>query len=303
MAFGSHGDIQPYHGWILGYNATTLAQQYVFCATPNGEGGGIWQSGDGLAVDATGSIYVTTGDGTFDADTGGKDYGDTYLKMTPSLSVTDYFTPSNQSSLNANNSDLGAGGLALLPLQPGLFPNLMTSAGKNQTLDLIDRDNLGHFNAAGDTQIVQSLINVFPNGQPETGNYSAPVYFNGDVFYSPVTDVLQAFQLTNGLFGTSPVMKSAAVYPYPGGAMSVSSNGSSNGILWAVQRNDVTAPGVLFAYDPHHNGSTLQVLYSSAQAGTRDTLDIAAKFSIPTVANGKVYVASDSDLTIYGLLP
>jgi chitodextrinase len=303
MAFGSHGDIQPYHGWILGYNATTLAQQYVFCATPNGEGGGIWQSGDGLAVDATGSIYVTTGDGTFDADTGGKDYGDTYLKMTPSLSVTDYFTPSNQSSLNANNSDLGAGGLALLPLQPGPFPNLMTSAGKNQTLDLVDRDNLGHFNAAGDTQIVQSLINVFPNGQPETGNYSAPVYFNGDVFYSPVTDVLQAFQLTNGLFGTSPVMKSAAVYPYPGGAMSVSSNGSSNGILWAVQRNDVTAPGVLFAYDPRHNGSTLQVLYSSAQAGTRDTLDLAAKFSIPTVANGRVYVASDSDLTIYGLLP
>jgi hypothetical protein len=98
-------------------------------------------------------------------------------------------------------------------------------------------------------------------------------------------------------------MKSAAVYPYPGGAMSVSANGSSNGILWAVQRNDVTAPGVLFAYDPRHNGSTLQVLYSSAQAGTRDTLDLAAKFSIPTVANGKVYVASNSALTIYGLLP
>jgi hypothetical protein len=303
MAFGSHGDIPPYHGWALGYNATTLQLQYTFCATPNGEGGGIWQSGDGLASDATGSIYLTTGDGTFDANSGGKDYGDSYLRLNPNLTVADYFTPANQGDLNADNNDLGAGGLALLPLQPGPFPNLMTSAGKNETIDLVDRDNLGHYNANGDSQIVQTLPFIFPNGQPEHGNYSAPVYFNGDVFYSPVTDVLQSFPLTNGLFPTSSPMKSAAVFPYPGGAMSVSANGSSNGILWAVQRNDVTAPGVLFAYDPRHNGSTLQVLYSSAQAGTRDTLDLAAKFSIPTVANGKVYVASDSDLTIYGLLP
>jgi hypothetical protein len=244
-----------------------------------------------------------TGDGTFDADTGGKDYGDSYLRLNPNLTVADYFTPSNQDSLNSGNADLGAGGLALLPPQPGPFPSLMTSAGKNETIDLIDRTNMGHFNANGDSQIVQTLPGIFPNGTPEPGNYSAPVYYNGDVFYSPVSDVLQAFQLTNGLFATSPVMQSAAVYSYPGGSLSVSANGSSNGILWAVQRNDVTAPGVLFAYDPRHNGGTLQVLYSSAQAGTRDTLDLAAKFSIPTVANGRVYVASVSQLTVYGLLP
>jgi chitodextrinase len=302
MAFGSHGDIEPYHGWVLGYDATTLQQKYVWCATPDGEGAGIWQSGDGLASDGS-FVYLTTGDGTFDADSGGRDYGDSYVKLNPNLTVADWFTPADQNIFNNGNVDLGAGGLMLLPPQPGLFPNLLTSAGKPGTVDLVNRDNMGHYNPSGDTQIVQSLKNVFPNGSPEPGNYSAPVYLNGDVFWSPVTDVLQDFRLTNGRFGTTPVLRSAVSYGYPGGSMSASANGSSNGILWAVQRNDVTAPGVLYAYDPSGSGSTLPVLYSSSLAGTRDTLDIGSKFTIPTVANGRVYVASVNQLAVYGLLP
>jgi hypothetical protein len=308
MAFGSHGDVQPYHGWILGYNATTLQQVLAYCATANGEGGGIWQSGDGLTADSTGNIYYISGDGTFNAATGGHDYGDSIVKINTAGTVLDYFTPHDQSILDINNIDLGAGGALLLPDQSGPHPHLLVSAGKNGTLYLIDRDNMGHYNPNNDGQIVQTLPNIFPFGTPEPGNYSAPVYFNGRVYFSPIADDIQAFTLTNGLLSSSPTSRSSAVFPYPGGAMSVSANGTSNGILWAVWRDatatddqDSTKPGMLRAYD----AADLSVeLYSSSQAsGSRDVLSAAAKFSEPVVANGKVFVATVNTLTAFGLLP
>src|SRR5262249_44134286 len=174
MGFSSHGDNEPYHGWILGYNAGTLQQTMAYCVTRNGEGAGVWQSGGGLATDSTGSIYFVTGDGTFDANTGGADYGDSFVRLTTNGTVADYFTPHDQSTLNAGNIDLGAGGILLLPDQAGAHTHELVSAGKNGTLYLVDRDNMGHFNANNDSQIVQSLPNIFPNGTPEPGNFSSP---------------------------------------------------------------------------------------------------------------------------------
>jgi outer membrane protein assembly factor BamB len=214
--------------------------------------------------------------------------------------MVDYFTPSNQASLNAANFDLGSSGLMLLPDQPGAHPRIALSAGKNESILVVDRDNMGHFNPSNDNQIVQSLVNIFPNGTPEPGNYNAPVYFNGTVYFGPVNDTLMAFRLSNGLLPAVPTSKSSEIYTYPGGAISVSANGASNGILWGVQRNGSVAAGGLRAYDA--NNLAVQ-LYNSDQAGTRDTLDVAAKYSVPLVANGKVFVGSMSQLTVYGLLP
>jgi hypothetical protein len=282
----------------LGYHATTLQQVMVLCATPNGEGGGIWMSNGGPATDSSGNIYFSTGDGSFDLST--RSYGDSLVKINPVGTVLDYFTPSNQATLDSRDTDFGAGGILLLPDQSGTHPHLAITAGKNATIHLIDRDNMGHFNAAGDSQIVQSLPNIFPLGTPEPGNYSAPVYFNGSVYFSPVADAVKAFQLTNGLLTTSPSSQSSASFAYRGGSLAISANGTANGILWAVEGPSPTTPGVLHAYDP----SSLAIeLYNSNQAGTRDTLGVAGTFSAPLIANGRVFIGGASQLIVYGLLP
>ena len=307
FAFGSHGDNSPWHGWVLGYNATTLQQVLVYNDTPNGGygGGGIWQCGGGLATDTTGDLYFTTSNGDFDVNTGGIDYGDSIMKLSTSGSVVDYFTPYNQSNLSANNLDLGSAGPVLLVDQTGgPYPHLLVSAGKGGTIYVINRDNMGHYNANED-QVVQELVGALPNGDAEVGNFSAPVYFNGYVYFAAVNDSLKAFQLTNGQLSTGPTSQSAAVYPLRGGAFAVSANGNTNGILWAIQTNGASAdnpnaPGVLYAYDATNLADEL---YDSTESGSRDTMDLAAKFSIPLVANGKVFVGSQSKLTAYGLLP
>jgi hypothetical protein len=235
------------------------------------------------------------------------------VKISPTGTILDYFTPFDQANINASNFDLGAAGPLLLPDQPGAHPHLIVSAGKNNTIYLVDRDSLGHINSSNnDGQIVQSLVNIFPHGTPEPGNYSAAVYFNGRVYFGPISDNIQAFQLNNGRLTTSAVTRSQEVYKYPGATMAVSANGSSNGLLWAIQRNgdcgvqltcSSATPGVLRAYDLSGSGNVLVQVYNSDQMGTRDRLDFATKFSVPLVANGKVFVASMSKLTIFGLLP
>jgi fibronectin type 3 domain-containing protein len=299
FGFGSHGDNQPYHGWLLGYDATTLQRVVAYTTTPNGEGGGIWQSGGGLAIDSAGNFYFATGDGTCTANAGGKDYGNSFLRYNPATGVADSFTPRDQAFLDTNNLDLDAGGMILLPDQPGAHPHLLVSAGKNGTIYLVDRDNMGGYSTTTNRN-VQTLENIFPFGTPLPGNYSSPVYFNGTVYFGPVSDVVQAFKLTNGLLSTAPTSTTAQSYPYPGGALSISANGSSNGILWTVRKNG-TAAGTLHAYDA---ANLANELYNSDQAaGARDALDAAAKFSVPVVINGRVYVASEGRLTIFGLRP
>jgi hypothetical protein len=308
LAWGSHGDNSPWHGWVIGYNSTNLQQQtMVYCVTPNGNGGGIWQGGGGLATDTTGDIYYVTSNGDFDVNTGGVDYGDSVQKLSTSGTVVDYFTPHDQLNMSTNNLDLGAGGPVMLVDQTtGSYPHLLISAGKSGTIYVINRDSLGHYNASNDNQIVQSLPNALPNGTVETGNFSTPVFYNGYIYYGAVNDVIRAFQLTNGLLSTAPTSTSAAIYGARGASFAISANTASNGILWALQNNgasadnDVGNPGVLFAYNADNLATEL---YDSSQAGSRDTLDNAVKFSIPLVANGKVFIAGQTQLTAFGLLP
>ena len=154
IAFGSHGDNSPWHGWVLGYNSTTLLQTMMYDTTPNGNGGGIWQGGGGLATDATGDIYYVTSNGDFDVNTGGVDYGDSVQKLSPTGTVVDYFTPHDQQNMDVNNLDLGAGGPVMLVDQTtGSYPHLLITAGKSGTIYVINRDSLGHYNASNDNQI------------------------------------------------------------------------------------------------------------------------------------------------------
>jgi hypothetical protein len=317
VAFGAHGDVSPYHGWVLGYDATSLQQVMVFNTSPNdngirstggGEGSGVWQSGDGLATDSTGNIYFVTGNGIFDGDqTGGVDFGDSFLKINPSGTLVDYFTPHDQQYMNDNDIDLGSGGVLLLQDQPGLHPHLAVTAGKNGTIYLVDRDNFGHYNPVDDSQIVQSIVNIFPHGNLSTGNFKAPVYWNGRLFFSADADNLQSFTLNNGLMSSSPTSQSTLFLNYPGATLGLSSNGNTNAILWAIQRVDldpngggVRGPGSLHAFDATNLATEL---YNSNQSAARDTLDFTAKWSAPLVANGKVFVATIGQLVAFGLLP
>jgi hypothetical protein len=300
FGFSSHGDVEPFHGWVLGFNASTLQPVMTYCATPNGRNGGVWMDGDGVATDSTGSLYFISGDGTMDANTGGGDYGDSFIRLSTSATVQDYFSPSVQTTLDSQNLDLGSGGVLLLPDQGGAHPHEMVSAGKNGTVYLVDRDHMGGFNSSSD-QIVQSLVNIFPNNLGiEGGNFSSPVYWNGSVYFAPVGTPVQAFALASGLLSTSPTSQTSETYKGRGGAMSVSANGNSSGILWTLQTNGTGQPGTLHAYDATNLSKEL---YNTDQAGTRDQLDEWDKFSTPVVANGEVFVAGTSRLTVFGLLP
>jgi hypothetical protein len=299
MGWASHGDQLPWHGWVIGYNATTLQQVAAYCVSPNGYGGGIWSSGGGLGADSNGNIYFNTGNGDFTANTGGKDYGDSVVKLSPTGTVVDYFTPFDQANMESQNFDLSSAGPVLLLDQPGSFPHLLIAAAKSGTIYVVNRDNMGHFHAGSDSQIPQSLPGILPNGLAEEGNYSAPAFFNGYVYFAAVNDTLKAFQLTNGLLSSGPTSQSLDVYPNRGGSFAVSGNGNSNGIVWAMQDNN-PGNGVLRAYDA---GNLANEFYDSNQAGSRDTFGVASKFSIPLVANGKVFVGAQNQLIGFGLLP
>jgi hypothetical protein len=322
VGFSNHGFNPPYHGWVMAYNASTLHQDWVFCTTPNAQSGGVWMGGDGIAIDSSGNLFFATGNGTYDGPStsgGSNDFGDTLLKLDPSGSRMDYFTPYNFQALDNGDIDLASSGAILLPDQSGSHPHEVIVTGKGGNVYLVNRDNMGHVGSGSDSQIVQSLVNIFPTGGgPETGNYSAPTYYNGSVYFAPVDGQLMAFSLTNGLLSTAPTSKSPETYDGTtanfvsrGGETAISANGNSNGILWALQSNGDTSPGVLHAYDPTN---LTHEYYTSDQAGTRDELDPWLKFSIPTVANGRVYVVSAAQscstsctsggrLTVFGLLP
>jgi hypothetical protein len=301
ISWGSHEDNAPWHGWIMGYeyNGTTLVQTMVYCTTPDGVDGGIWATGGPGADSTTGDLFFTTGNGDFNVNTGGVDYGDSVLKVSPAGSAVDYFTPYNQAAMQTGNLDFASAGPTLLVNQPGTYPHLLVAAAKLGTIFVLNRDNLGQYNANNNDQIVQSLISVLPNGTQEEGNYSAPAYFNGYVYFAAINDDLKAFQLTNGLLSPGPTSESPELYPNRGGSFSVSANGTSNGIVWAIQDNS-PSNGILYAYNA---GNLSDELYNSNQVPSRDALGLAMKMSVPVVANGKVFVIANGQLVVYGLLP
>lgn len=315
MAFASYGDTDPYHGWVLGYNATTLQREVVYVTTPNGSEGGIWQSGQALSADANGDIYLVTANGTFNADTGGSDRGESVLRLRrngDTLNVETWFTPYNYSTLNTNDTDLGSTGALLIP-----NTNLVLSGSKQGKVYLLDRDNMGSLGNGNDNQIVQSF-QVAPDGNHIHGS---PVYWNSPdgplVYVWADADYLKAYKLVGNQLQTPPFRTStmsALPNSMPGGILSLSANGStpSTGIVWASlvssgDANGATRPGLLRALDA---ADVSHELWNSDMLPARDKLGNFPKFNPPLVANGKVYLGSFADnagtvpdeLVVYGLL-
>jgi len=303
-AFTSHCDFNfwgTYHGWLIGYSAGAVTQQAgVFNVTPDGNEGSIWSSGDAPSVDENGNLYVETSNGTFDADKGGRDYGDSFLKIagTPQLSVADYFTPANQEELSDNDQDVGSAGQILLPDSYGnaAHPHLLTGADKTGEIYLLDRDHLGGYragNAGGDAVLQEFHAAAKNNGQC----FSTPACFKGFVYWSMVADHLKAYRLSKGRYQTKASSQTRETFAFPGCVPSVSSDGGKNGIVWAVQPGD---PAVLRAYDATNLG---REIYNSNQDPRRDTTGSPSnKFTPPIIVNGKVYVPTSNSLVIYGLL-
>jgi hypothetical protein len=306
LTWTSHCDLGLYTGWVMAYSESTLQQTAILNVTPNGKDGSVWMAGNGLATDANGNIYFLDANGTFDTsfDSNGfpanQDYGNAIIKLSTAggkLAVADYFEASNTENESDTDTDLGSGGAMLLPDltdASGTVRHLLVGAGKDKNIYVADRDNLGKFNSANNSNLYQELPTAL-----ESGAWSSPAYFNGTVYYGGWNDTLKAFPITQAKLATTPSSQSAAVYPYPGSTPSISANGTQNAIVWALESHSAT-PGVLHAYDAT---SLSNELYNSNQAaGGRDAFT-GNKFVTPVIVNGKVFVGTPTGMAEFGLLP
>jgi hypothetical protein len=307
VSFGSHGDVANYQGWLIGYDPATLAQKFAWSTTDATSGnneGAIWSSGCGPAVDANGNIYIETGNGDFNANTGGKNYSDSAVKLSPAGSVLDYFTPFNQSTFSANDVDLGSGGVVILPDSVGSLahPHLALVTGKVGTVYLIDQTNMGKFNS-GTNSDVQEVTPVPPPNTTNGGGgvFGSPAYWNGNVYVTGVGFPLSQYLISNGALATPANFTSSNRFPSRGATPAISANGTSGGLVWILDLTgwNTNGPAILDAYDAT-NVSTL--LYSSPASGSGSAGN-AVKFTVPTVANGKVYLGGQKTFTVFGLKP
>jgi hypothetical protein len=305
ISSGSHGDNEPWHGWILQYKESTLAFTGAWVSTPNTNGGGIWMSGSAPVFDTSNNLYVITSNGTYDGNT---EYGDSFVKLNTAsgLTLSDWFAPDDAPTLATDNGDLGAGGAeTLLDSVSGPYPHLIIGGGKEGILYLINRDNMGHFNANSNSAAVQTW-----QVAPYLGNYggvSSSGEFWQNTFYIAGTDTpleAFAFDTTKGMFNTAPVSQSNVSFGFPGVTPAISANGTSNGIVWGIDTSTngtngtSTGPAVLYAFDASNLNNELW----DSTKGTNNQAATAVKFAVPTVANGKVYVGAVNTLDVYGLL-
>jgi hypothetical protein len=299
----SHGDCPPYTSWVIAYDQHTLAQVSVLNLTHNGRQGAIWQSGGAPAVDSSGFLYAMLGNGTFETTLDGNgfpnqgDYGNCFVKLSPanhSLQVADYWTMFNNLDEGTySDTDLGSGGPMVLPNMRdsnGTVRHLAVGCGKDAKVYVVDRDNMGKFNPNGNNNYQQAVLAGF--------NFSTPAFFNGWLYYGGVRDVIRAFSFTNALMDTHPISYTTNTFPWAGTTPSISANGTAHGIVWALEN---TVPAVLHAYDARNLSNEL---YNSNQApNSRDLIGSNAKFITPTIANGKVYVATNNGTVCgFGLL-
>jgi uncharacterized protein (TIGR03437 family) len=290
-AWSSHCDIGLYHGWLIGYNAATLQQVAVYNNTPNGNEASFWGGGAAPAADAAGNIYLVAGNGTFDMESGGSDVGESFTKLSSAggLALADYFTPFNFGQLNPDDLDVGSAGVALAGDEAGssAHPHLMVGGGKEGRIYVLDRDNLGHWKSGSDSQIVASIPGAIE------GLFGKPAYFNKTVYFCGSGDNLKAFTLSNAAMAATPASQSPESFGFPGCVPTISASGTSNGIVWVLE-----TAGILHAYDA---SNVANELYSSNQNSARDSLGDYVKFSVPIVANGKVYAGTGSFLVVYGM--
>jgi len=298
LAFASHEDHDPYHGWLLGYSPSTLQQEYVFNVTPNSGEGAIWMGGQGLLADSSNNIYVVTANSKQSTDTASEDYGQSFLKLVPSggtLTVLDYFKPNEYNSWNGNDLDLGSTGAFAIP-----GTSYIAGGSKAGTLFVVNTENMGKLDTSAN-QVVQEF-------QATNGLWGNPAFWNNNLYIWGVNESLKMYHFTGSVFNTSPSSQSA--YSTPGGttsgSVSVSSDGTTTGtaIVWATapagDPDHATVGGNMYAYDATNLGT---LLWSTSQNSLRDGYGDYAKFCAPTIANGKVYVGTDSEqVVVYGLL-
>ena len=310
IGFGSHGDDGPWHGWVLVYNETTLQQTAEFCTSPNGSGDGIWGAGAGFPIDtvsANGRAFLVTGNGdwtSYPPLTNSVDYGESILRFDLSnggFAISDAFTDFNQSALSGADLDQGSGGVLLLPNQPGTYPHLLLQVGKEGRILVINRDSLGGYvgpNAGHNTNAVQDITGALGS---DSGLWSTPAYWNGNVYMWAENDALKMFPITNGVLATRATAQSSATSTFPGATPVVSSNGTQNGIVWALVTDLYTSNGssILYAFNANN---VAQELYDSNQNPNRDNPGPAIKFTVPVATNGKVYVGAGYQVDVYGLL-
>ena len=303
--WSSHCDAGDYHGWVMGYDAATLAQRVVYVVDPNGSRASFWNSGAAPAVDTAGNLYLDAGNGTFDAQNddgslnpGGVDFGESLLRLTPTgktLATADWFTPFNVSNLDENDLDTGSSGVVLYDVGDN---HLMSSAGKEGRIYVLNRDNLGKFTPNADTGAVQTVL---PGANGLAGGlFGCPAFFNSSangptLYFAAVGDYPKAFVLDSaGELPAAPTSQVASAFAYPGSVPSISANGGTGGIAWMLESN-----GVLHAYDADNLATEL---YNSNQNATRDALGSYVKFTTPIITQGKVYVGTADHLVGYGLI-
>lgn len=298
----SHCDDPPYSGWVIGFSETTLAQTAALnVAADSDRGPSIWMSGGGLAADTAGNVYFMTANGAFETtqDSNGLpqygDYGNSMLKLSAAgagLAVADYFAPTEEEAESAGDRDLGSGGAMLLPDltdAEGAVRHLIVGAGKDGNIYVVNRDNMGKFNSSGNADW-QELDHALPGGI-----WATPAYFNGTVYYGPVDGPLEAFTVTGAKLSSQPASATSTMFGYPGTAPAISADGTSNGIVWAVEN---TSPAVLHAYDA---SDLTNELYNSNQAtGGRDNFGAGNKFITPAIADGMVFVGTPNGVAVFG---
>jgi hypothetical protein len=300
LAWTSHCDQGVYAGWVMAYNADTLAQTSALNLTPNGSGGAVWMGGGGMASDGT-SLYLLDANGTFDTTLNAQgfpsngNFGNAFVKLgiSPQLGVADYFATFDTVSQSARDADLGSGGAIVLPDLvdgSGVTRHLALGSGKDSKIYVVDRDNLGKFNGSNNA-IWQEI-----DAQLIGGVFTTPAYYGNVVYYGAVGDNLKAFPVSGARLSTTPASQSAFKFPYPGTTPSISANGAQNAIVWAAENGSVAA---LHAFNA---ANLAQELYNSNQSGSRDTFGAGNKYITPMVAHGRVYVGTTNGVAVFGLL-
>ena len=306
IAFASHGDYGPWHGWLFAYNATTLQQSAAMCTSPNGVGAGVWASGAGMPIDDDvpgGRMFFDTGNGDNDANlplSQSNEFGESIVDLSLAnggLTPTDEFTTFNAVDLTTHDKDMGSGGILMVPDQQGEHPHILVQAGKEGRIVVLDRDNLGGYAPGGtsNTNALQDILGEIG------GCWCTPAYWNSKIYIWPRNDTPKVFDLDDGVLTGEPSSVSTITSAKPSPTFSVSSNGDQQGIAWAVRSDQFSTHGplVLYAWDANDLTNTI---YESDSNATRDSGGPAARYSIPMVTNGKVYVAADGEVDVYGLL-